>query len=215
MIPRYPDSLGRTESFRVRINSRARASDPACGTPNKVPKPNKVSPTTITYFIGFPVRIVACGATAPLRAGRTICPGKLYSPALPKIKAGLGENEVVAAFRSEGMRQANIQFVRLAFCAVDGSVVPQRVARLDSLQQRAENRVQVSHVLHVENLSAGLIHDFANIYEAGNHARCKNRHRRVVSGNFQVIEGGVRGDRFRHNVTRSLSTRVRPDIVAD
>ena len=33
MIPRYPDSLGRTVSFNPRINSRARASDPNAADP--------------------------------------------------------------------------------------------------------------------------------------------------------------------------------------
>src|SRR3979490_3434305 len=86
------------------------------------------------------------------------------SPASSEVKAALGEHDVIASLRSERRRQANIQLVRFALGAVDRSVVPQRITRLDPLHQRAENGAQVYHVLDVEDFSSRLVHDLANVY---------------------------------------------------
>src|SRR5712671_2372283 len=133
-------------------------------------------------------------------------------PASSEIKAGFSEKVVVASLDSKRRRQANIQFVRFAISAVDGCVVPQRVSCFYSLNQRAEDGIQVGHVCHVEDLSARLVHYSANIDESWNHARKEASLRRVVAGNFQVIQSSVRGDRFGHDIASPLPARVRANI---
>src|SRR5271167_624415 len=131
------------------------------------------------------------------------------------VEARFGEDHVVVAFFSERRSEPNIEFVGLAKSRAGVRVVAQRVARLDALNQGAKDGIQMRDILHVEELAARLVHHFANVDQAGNHAGGKERLRRVVAGYFEIVEGRIRGDGLGDDVMRSLSAGVRANIVAD
>jgi hypothetical protein len=87
---------------------------------------------------------------------------------LVNVEAGLGEHDVVTAFFPERGSEANIEFVGLAFGGGGMRVVAQGVAGFDALNQGAEGVVEMSDVPDVEDFSAGLVDDFANVDEARN-----------------------------------------------
>lgn len=84
------------------------------------------------------------------------------------VEAGLGEHDVVTAFFPERGSEANIEFVGLAFGGAGMRVVAQGVAGFDALNQGAEGVVEMSDVPDVEDFSASLVDDFANVDEARN-----------------------------------------------
>ena len=92
-----------------------------------------------------------------------------------EIVAGLGENDVIASFRSERRCQTNIQLVWFSLGSIGRRVVPQRIAGLDPLNQCAEHEVQVRHVFDLEDFSARLLRNPANVHHSRNHARGEER----------------------------------------
>src|ERR1700685_2845286 len=105
--------------------------------------------------------------------------------------------------------------MRFTLTAVGLCVVTQRIAGLDSVDQRAKYCVEVRYVLDVENFSASLIHHFANVYQAGNHAGSENRGLWVVSRDFQVVQDRIGGNQFGDDVVGALSAGGGADIIAD
>ncbi len=94
-------------------------------------------------------------------------------------------------------------------------VIANGVARFDAFDQRAKCGIERRDVLHVENFSAGFLGDFPNIYEAGNLRRVEARAWRVVTGNFQIVEAGIRRDSFGDDIFRALAAGAGANVVAD
>src|ERR1700676_4474391 len=151
----------------------------------------------------------------PTRNARTLQASRLTYWSLVDVKAVFGQNHVVFAFFPEGGSQANVEFVRFAESCVGVCVVPKRVACLYALNKSAKDGIQMGDVLDVEKFTTGLVHHLANVDQAGNHTGREESLRRVVAGNFQVIEDGVGGDGFGDDVARNLSSRVGADVIAD
>jgi len=71
----------------------------------------------------------------------------------------------------------------------------------------------MSDVPDVEDFSASLVDDFANVDEARNQAGSEESLRRIVTGDFKVVENRVGGDRFGNDVASALSAGIRADIM--
>lgn len=145
---------------------------------------------------------------------RTPRPGDNAVGSVDVVRA-TGEDEIVVAFFTEGRIELHANFVRFAGGSVSLRVVAQGVAGLEALDERAENLVKVRDVGDVEDFSAGLVDDFANVDEAGNHGSIKESARRIVPGNFQVVENRIGGDCFGDDIPGALAPGIRADIVAD
>lgn len=131
------------------------------------------------------------------------------------VVGAAGEDEVVVAFFAEGGSEVHVEFVRFAGGGVGLGVVAEGVARFDAVDEGAENFVEVGDVGDVEDFAASLVDDFAYVDEAGNHGSREESARRIVSGNFQVVENGVGGDGFGDDVVRALAPGIGADVVAD
>src|SRR5580692_4671240 len=131
------------------------------------------------------------------------------------VKAVFGQDHVVAAFFSKRASQANVEFVGFAESCAGVCVVAQGVARFDALNEGSEDGIQMGDVGYVEEFAPCLVHHFADVHEAGNHAGGEKGLRRVVAGDLQVIEDGVGGDGFGNDVARALAASIGADIVAD
>jgi hypothetical protein len=124
------------------------------------------------------------------------------------VVAGFGEDDVVFAFFAEGGGETDIEFVGLAFGGGGLGVKAESVTRLDALDEGAEDGVEMGDILHVEDFAAGLVDDFADVDEAGNHAGGEESGRRIV-------EHGVGSDGFGDDIARTLAAGVGADVVAD
>jgi hypothetical protein len=131
------------------------------------------------------------------------------------VVGAAGEDEVVVTFFAEGGTEVHVEFVRFARGGVGLGVVAEGVARFDAVHEGAKNFVEVGDVGDVKDFAAGLVDDFANVDEAGNHGSREESARRIVSGNFQVVENGLGGDGFGYDVARTLAPGIGADVVAD
>ena len=134
---------------------------------------------------------------------------------LVDVEGRTGEDRVVVAFFAEGRPKANIDFVGLAEGGGGIGVVAEGVAGFDALDERAEDFVEMRDVRNVEDFAAGLIDDFADIYEARCHGRGHARFRRIVAGDSQIVDHCVGSDGFGDDVARALAAGTGADVVTD
>src|SRR5882672_3975914 len=80
------------------------------------------------------------------------------------VESVLGQHYIILPFLSKRGRQTYIQLVRLSQRRAGLGVVPQRVARLDPLDQRGKCRIQMRHILHIKYFPARLVHHAANVH---------------------------------------------------
>src|SRR6266481_3489117 len=131
------------------------------------------------------------------------------------VEAAFREHHVLPPLFPEGRSKANIEFMRFAEGRRSVRVVTQRVTRLNALNQAAKDGIQVRDVLDVEEFAARLVHHFANVDQAGNHAGGKECLRRVVAGDLEIVEDSIGGDGLGDDVVRALSAGVRANVIAD
>src|SRR6185437_2111540 len=107
------------------------------------------------------------------------------------VEAGLAKDDIVAVLFSEGRGKADVEFVRLAESGRGVGVVAEGIAGFDSVDERAKHGFELGDLLNVEDFAAGLVRNLTNVDEAGDHAGGEKSLRRIVAGNFQIIEDGI------------------------
>ena len=71
------------------------------------------------------------------------------------------------------------------------------------------------NVLHVEDFTAGLFGDLADVHQAGYLAGVETYERGVFAGYFEVVDGGIGGNGLRDDVAGARPSGIGADVVAD
>ena len=131
------------------------------------------------------------------------------------VEAGLAKDDIVAVLFAEGGGEADVEFVGFAESGRGVGVVTERVAGFDSVDERAKHSFELGDLLNVEDFAAGLVRNFTNVDEAGDHAGGEKSLRWIVAGNFQVIQDGIGCDGFGDDIVRALSSGIGTHVIAD
>src|SRR5258708_3267505 len=97
------------------------------------------------------------------------------------VIAAFGQDDVIVSLFPKRGRQANVQFMWFSLSSSRLRVIPERVARLDALDERAKFSIQMGHILDVEDLPTRRVHHSADVDQPGNQARGEQRSGRIVS----------------------------------
>ena len=146
-----------------------------------------------------------------MRRGGT---GSLLDMASVHVNAVLVSTTYSRPF-AERRRQAQIEFVLFAFGGGGFGVVADGVAGFDALDQCVKCGIEIGDILHIEHFAARGVHHFANVDQAFFEAGGQHSARRIVAGNFQVIEYRVGSHQFGDDVVRAFAAGVSGNVIAD